>query len=823
MGSCYDDANNLYCTGSGNEYTYDKSTLTRITGTDATINDFYIDYSMTDDNGLNELYIASNSSVYVYDGTNYDLLYAGQGNGILQFKSGIIIDDAVIYRLPSSNNWQFKTLDELLSVSEATPPPVTEENVTYVTINSTNNFTGSDFRTIRILENNQVVIGGSITGSEGIGIFDYSDTQNVSLISGVETDLVFSVDNKPSSVPIKLSVGTDEGVHSLEYNQTSQTFDYRTRDRWDDFFHRDYAYDVETSDYNNFVCDGDEDTLDYNVEFSDPTDLATTKCYDIEQHGNYVYVDAGSDGINVYDATTPTSVTLENNIAIRTTSIGLLYGDLMDIDGDLLLGIANDDEFIAYNITSDSSETEITVCDVAGAGDIISVELTGNNTAMAGMTNGKLAVCDLTSIEGENVVVYEPLTNEELVGIEYDGTYIHIIAGDEYIIANIESYTVNTTTNTPPTLDSYSVSDNTPEINQTVTVTMVAGNVETLDVIRYGMKCNDTVTNYTYNLLGQFECVYQSAGATTMTIAVTDNYHLGTWYNETNISITVLPTVFTGGLINVEVIDDETTAYIVGANITADGTSVTTDSFGHATITTTDEIAYLTTATANGYYDLSQTLLADGSYYVMRMNPIGSTNETNLVVTIEDSLGSPIESALVSYTNAITYNTAYSFTDLNGKVYFNNIDSGLTSIQASATNYESGQTTQTLSAYATTSVTITLDGTGTSFSGTATNRSCVDDGIWLCGSPSVVENSCTVDSDCLSDYCTKGINKCSRFNYSKCDEIGMPRTQKCIAKMTTDSVLGGITNWILTNLLWVIMIILMIVGSGMIFISWKGK
>ena len=828
---CYEDGSEIICSfpaSSPRIYTFYKSggySVSYPESNPITRNDIDIEASFKDENqDTDEMFINDTGAVYVYDTTSGDLLSAGENaynEGVYRFKqfsSGILLQDALIYQY-SSSNYRFKTFDELSTYSEGTPPPPTEENVSYITINSTNDFTGSDLRTLLLLDNDEVLVGGSIFGTEGVIVVDYSDPQNVSSGAGIETDYVYSTDKKTSSSPQKISVGTSNGIYSMTYD--GSVFTFRTRDHWG-LFHADDVYDVVTDDYNNYVCDVAHEELDYNVEYYEPTDRASTECYDMERHGDYLYVDAGQAGINVYDISSNSSAPYENHIDIRSTSNGLLYGDLLDIDGDVLVGIRDADEMVAYNITSDSSETEITVCDVGGLGTIISVELLGTSTAIAGTSNGRIAYCDLTKEEGENVVVYEPITSNEITAIEYDGSLIHILAEDEYIISQVENYTVNLTTNTPPTLENYSVSDTTPEINQTVTVTITAGNVETLDVIRYGIKCDSEQTNYTYNLLGQFECTYEEAGATTMTIAVTDNYHIGTWYDETNISITVLPTVFTGGLINVEVIDDETEEYVVGASVTADGTTVTTDSFGRATITTSEETTYLTTATATGYYDLSQTLLADGSYYVMRMNSLGESNETNLVVTITNNNGTAIEGALVSYTNGITYNYDYTFTDLNGKAYFNNIDSGLTVVQASATYYEDGQRSINIISTTTNQVDITLDGTGNEITGTLReDRNCIDDGLWLCGGIEVVEHSCTQNSDCLSDQCTKGVNKCSRFNYSRCDDAGLPRNQQCITKLTAENALGKTTNWFLTNLVWVILLLILLISAGMIFISWK--
>ena len=388
-----------------------------------------------------------------------------------------------------------------------------------------------------------------------------------------------------------------------------------------------------------------------------------------------------------------------------------------------------------------------------------------------------------------------------------------------------ETKTVISANNTPPIISSYTVSDETPNINQTVIVAITEGNVEPLDIIRFGMKCEGTEANYSENTNGVFNCEYDTAGTYNMTIAITDNFHIGTWYDETNITITVSSQVFIGGILNLQLIDDQTDEYVENATITADGQNTTTDAFGRATITTSEETSYTVISSKDGYYDKYSLITADGTLTFIYIEPITAIGTTNLLITVKDEDSNNVEGALVSYTNTISYQYSYGFTDANGQILINDVDGGTAILQASHDDYDTNSKSINIGEGMTNDYSITITRITDSFRGTAhIERNCVDEGLWLCGDESIVQHSCTQDSDCeLSDYCTQGLNTCHRFNFSACDEIGMPRTQGCIAKLTGEGILTSITNWVLTNLLWIIMLLLLFVSLGLIFVSWKGK
>ena len=83
-------------------------------------------------------------------------------------------------------------------------------------------------------------------------------------------------------------------------------------------------------------------------------------------------------------------------------------------------------------------------------------------------------------------------------------------------------------------------------------------------------------------------------------------------------------------------------------------------------------------------------------------------------------------------------------------------------------------------------------------------------GVWLSG---VSGMTCTTDTDCPSDSCNT-MGTCSTFNYSVCDVNLRPRNQRCIMWATSKGFLSGVTDWMLGNFLWMLVIIVLLIGAG---------
>lgn len=724
-----------------------------------------------------------------------------------------LANDVVIYPIATSTY-------RLTNNFTAPAPPIDNESEIYynVTLEANNTYNESLF-SLELLGGDEVLIGQLNGGDEYIYLYDYSIPSTLSEVDNVEVgDEIF----KTSTYGNNVMVATDDGMFVYDL----ATLNEQEHDRFRFVWLANDAYDVATlSNTTAMVCDNN-DEMDYYSIGSDPSGNLGAGCYDIEVDGQYAYVDVDDDGIRVYNISTPSTPSLITTIDDRTDTYVWTHGDLLDLNStnQLLLAKRNLYSMILYDISSPSSPTEIVSCNNGGAGEISAVELINNQVAVGGTTNGRIVICDLTDPEettNTDWFTLDGMNGESIQAIEYDGQYLHSIGNSTYVISSFSVDTINISGNTPPTLDNYTISDTELLLDQEVDITIIAGNVEPEDVIRYRLRCADN-ESYGENTNGEFTCSYSTAGTYNITMAVSDNYHVGSWYDEIIVQAVVLNTNFTGGTLRLLLLDDENQGINL-VEVTADGQTLYTNSVGSVTFTTNTTGLYEVTAQKTGYYTTINSFEADGTIYPITMTRVGNGSTTLLRVTIldEDAIG--IQDAIVSYTNTLTYEYDYTFTDGSGLAYFDDINAGIVIVQGSKGEYEANSESVVLIEGTINDVEITLKTLSDSFTGTARlDRECVDDGLWLCGNTAIVEHSCSIDADCeLSNYCVKGVNKCSRFNYSQCDAIGMPRTQKCVTKLTTEKTLNNITNWMLSNLLWVIVMLILLVAVGMLFIAWK--
>jgi len=819
------DANNLYCGGNldGSGIRTDMSTGTKTAPFpstsglyDKSFTPFWYDYNGDDETVSVDI---NTHETYYFSGTNVqnsNTTIVNSGS----YYSYALYNDVLIYRLTNSI---LRLTDEISGTPTYTPPTNTT-NSTYYVINETSNTTYNSLRSLELLRNDGVAIG-NIDGSQSeLLIIDYNGGSPTTLNT---IDLDYDIFGT-SSYNDRLFIGVDgttlTSTGVIVYEDYDTTPSYIGQDGYPILKRDEIKAVININETTGYVCD-QNDEVDYYTVGNSPSGNLAGGCYDlaIDNDRELLIVETGITGFNIYNISTPSTPSLIVNTDYTTSTHAEDYGDFIDYDYEIVLMRIDEITYGAFNTTDPELPIIITECNTGGAGVVNSLEMINQYTAVAGLSNGRIAICDLTNTdETTNTEWYsvDTMNSETIKGVEYDGTTLHMI-GDT-IYASVILSQEQVTTNNPPSIANFTISDYEAEIGQTVTITITPDDVEPSDIIRYGYKCNSNETSYQENLEGTYDCEYTTSGSKTIRIAVTDNYHIGTWYDVTDININVLPTIFTGGIIQLIVLDDLTSSYVSGAEVSADDQNTTTDSFGRATLTMSEEIAYLVTISKSGYQTKYTTVTADGNTNYIMLEPEAVSGSTNLEVTVLDNNGLPIEDSLVSYTNTLTYEYDYYYTDANGKVFFNDVDSGTAIVHASKQDYDTKSESVSITSGSTNTVTIYLESIG-AFTGTiSVDRNCIDEGIWLCGSSSVVEHSCTVDADCeLSDYCVKGIDKCSRFNYSACDEIGMPRTQRCVMKLSGDSVLNNITNWMLSNLLWVIVMLIILVGAGMLFVAWK--
>ena len=722
----------------------------------------------------------------------------------------LVVGDAIIYTNGAGSS---RLVTGSLLAGEVSVPLINATNETAINITEIGDYTATEYNALFVVDEDNALVAGTIEGDDRLVKLDISDPTNIVALANITL----------SDTPYKISmsgnrvfVATDNEVHVIDGYATNN-FSLVSTDGWGRIFYTDKTYSVSAvNTTNTFLCDRHEEP-DYHTVGEAPEGNVGGGCFDLSYNDSgYLLVDRDDDGVALYNVTNPPTFILLDTDDQRTSSHGRDYGDLLYFDGRSLVAIENLYS-LSYYVTTNQTLTHLTTCNNGGAGQSISSEFI-EPYAFGGLINGRIMVCDVTNTDETTNTVWETIVgadDEPIIAIEkgFDGT-IHMISTTHYIITNFSLY--NITSNTPPTIDNYSVSSVTLSIDEPTDITIFAGNVEPEDVIYYGIKCEGTETTYTFNTNGLHSCTYNSSGVYDMLIAITDNYHYPTWYDETSIEITVSEDIFVGGVLRIQVLDETHTNPIIGATVNANNETKYTNTEGLATFTTPTTGLYEVVTTKTGYYTDVSNYYSDSTTHIVSLIILGTGTETILEVTVIDAVGNYVESVLVSYTNTISYEYDYTFTNGLGFALFRGLDSGTVIVQASKEDFEAESEAVAIGANQTTSVTLTLEKELAGATKTHLDRNCRDDGIWLCGDVATV---CINDSDCLSDSCTVGF--CSRFNYTVCDENNYPRSQSCIFHFTTQSWLGSLADWLLSNLLYVVILLIVTVGIGFVAVSWR--
>jgi hypothetical protein len=752
-------------------------------------------------------------NIYYWDGTN---LQNSGTNLTTNYERGVWSLQNNYVMIPRSVSGEYLITNELGGTVITNQSTNLTTNTTY-TINETHNFTITGIeglRSIELFSGNNAIITYEVSGDAAVTIYNYN-----TINSFTETNTIDINENdiySTSKSTENLYITTNDGVYV--YTNITTTPSFITQDKYG-FLKNDDMEDVNAiNDTTAYVCDnGDEP--DYYELYQTPSGELGGGCRDIEKSTNTLYVDTG-DYINIFNTTNKENPTYLSNFATKTSTLIYNYGDLIDVNGNYLATITGTLTFALYDISIPTSPTLIASCNTGGAGGAItSIEYIGDNNVVAGTSNGYINICDTTNddpLTNTNYYNIDGIGGEFIQGIEHDGTYLHIIGTTKYSVIEIGTTTV--TINTPPTVDNVIVSTEEALLGQDVDVQIIAGNIEPLDVIHYGLKCNGTESTFTDTWDGIFTCTYTEPGIYNLTAAVTDNFHLGTWYDETTIQILVLDEEFTGGIMRVLVLDPEQLAIEnATVNIPSINVTGTTSEYGTVTLITPEETTYSVTASAYGYYESTRNLAADGLTRIITLSPLAGEGGTALIVDIIDRNGAPVENALVSYTNIYTYVYDYGFTDGLGRIIFTGLEPGELTVSASKDDADGNELT-TVADNQTTMLTITLQLSSTE--GTFhVERNCVDNGLWLCGN---VTWDCTEDSECLSNECGP-LGECSRFNYSRCDDANKPRSGGCVVSLTINSWVDSLIDWFFRNLLVVIIFLVIIIALGVAMHSLRDR
>jgi hypothetical protein len=822
--TCYPEDNiEVYCAG-----TYAGTTaIGPVTGS-ATFED-RIPYNNTFQ-GLDGL---TNSDWYNYGGGDAQLIVNGSGpyTPYYFYEGTLITNESTIIEIPyERNNWvleggyilyqadglgAFALSNNLTGMELNITPSINQTNYTAIIINETTNITfiDSELASLELLGTNKAIIGMKYDGDVRVSIYDYTNPTNPTndYIIDINDNHIYSTSTEINN----MFITTNDGVYI--YANWSTTPVEIANDKYG-ILKSDRLYDVNSiNETSAYVCD-DNDEVDYYTIGENPEGSLGGGCYDIEQLGNYLFVDADISGINLFETTDKENPSYIATIYPKTSNLPSDFGDYIDININYLGVITGAQTFKLIDVTNPESQTEIATCNSGGAGGTItSIEYIGDNKLVAGTDGASIVICDTTNTDQYTNTeyylidsLYNETTNyrESIKAIEHDGTHLHIIGEKTYTIIEIGEEVIYE--NTPPTVDNVIVSTEEALLGQDVDVQIIAGNIEPLDVIHYGIKCNGTESTFTDTWDGIFTCTYTEPGIYNVTAAVTDNFHLGTWYDETIIQILVLDEQFIGGIMRVLVLDPEQLAIEnATVNIPSINVTGTTSEYGTVTLITPEETTYSVTASAYGYYESTRNLAADGLTRIITLSPIAGEGGTALIVDIIDRNGAPVENALVSYTNIYTYVYDYGFTDGLGRIIFTGLEQGEITVSASKDDADGNELT-TVADNQTTMLTITLQLSKTQgiFH---VERNCVDNGLWLCGN---VTWDCTEDSECLSNECGP-LGECSRFNYSRCDYANKPRSGGCVVSLTINSWVDSLIDWFFRNLLVVIIFLVIIIGLGL--------
>ena len=712
----------------------------------------------------------------------------------------------------------FPRLHNITDLTGGPQPTTPAENETIgnylnLTINHTITlpYTNYELDTMQFIDENNMLVGGTFDGQEKILRLDISDRDNVTVS---DEENLNNYAHSISRFGDVVSLGTQDKIHSYT-GYTGGTLSLTSKDGYFGFWNFDINTDVILyNTTNGYVCDNNDEFDLYTIG-NDPFGNYDDACYDLEISGNRLYVDKDEEGINLWDITSKTAPNYTITYDDRSTGHGRESGDFLSANGNYLVAVRNSQTFNYYDLTTLNTIVPTTTCNNAGNGVITSVEYVNNEQAIAGSSTGYLHICNVTNTEStENTDSYLLDQSNPILQIEKYGEEYAAIS-NETIIFFTYKFTQGFN-NTPPNISTIEYSSTTLQINQSLDVTVTAGNIEPEDIIKFYYWCEGDEEDPAINTDGDFTCVYDEAGTYNLRVAVSDNFHVGEYFDERSQSIVVTEEPFTGGILRIQVLDEDQQA-IPDAQILANSETKFSDALGRATFTTLDTGLYEVITNLTGYYTETNNFYADGNTKIVTLTPEPTGNQSGLVITVVDEDNNPLQDALVSYTNTITYDYDYRFSNGQGRAQWTPITPGAYIVQASKDEYESGSTSVQISVGETAQVTLTINEEFGSDSKLRVDRDCIDDGIWLCGD---IDYSCEVDSDCLSDYCSPGTNKCSRFNYTVCDVNGMDRGQRCVVKYSFNSTMDQVTNWLLGNLLWVVVIIIITMLAGFVYISW---
>ena len=701
----------------------------------------------------------------------------------------------------------------------------------------------SNINSIATLGLTQTLAVATLNGKTSLVLFDHINPNNVIITSYTLTGR----NNNPLSIATngdQTIIGTGSNADIFNNTRIGDATEFVLQNtNVKDGLVSDVIYALETIGTEIAVgCDAS--TLNpyfikYNLTLGDDvTSFADSLgiCRDIAVKGDRAYIHYGNNGLRIQNVTTMASGTYFDTVDTQPSGI---TNDRLSTYGTNLAIVTGRNTIKVYS-TNTTTPTLMWECRTSS--DITSLEMLDDQKIVIGVGN-RLQICDTN-----NTALYDNTNNyyiskqlysnpsaTPIIDLKHnDGLTFTGATGDKLILFNLlEGELANI--NLPPIINSVSIRDTTPCINQTLYIQVEASDIDTPLELGIYYKCNPD-DNYQFTSTGAFICNYDTSGSKTIRIKAEDSVSETTTTRNVNVDAGCVANV-NSFIANLLVRDAYTTNALEGALINVIGyTNVLTDASGYATIELPTQTTYNITISKTGYLTKTTTMVTGNYIQIAELQPTTITDpngtitsRTMLTVIVKDRAGQPITEAIVSATDLITGISKSSSTDVLGKAYLLDLPTGV-SIRISAgksnyadctqvynsvsNNYEydcSNAEPNTISQeYKTSYLTTTLTTNEQKTiiitllkieeeTQVINSRGCQDyvEGLILCSPLNISGgDGCKQDADCIGGRCAlHGL--CSNYNYTACDNAGTERGAWCFASELTKS--GG--NWLSDTLL----------------------
>lgn len=336
-----------------------------------------------------------------------------------------------------------------------------------------------------------------------------------------------------------------------------------------------------------------------------------------------------------------------------------------------------------------------------------------------------------------------------------------------------------------------------------------------------------TFTSYSTDNPIEVDCGYSYSGDFRGIIFLTDQTHGESYLTHEYFYVNVTGAISRTSELQFLVRDKTTYLGISGVTVTIDeiGYSNTTGTSGYLTIGGLLPQAYFVEFNDPDYYEEEAYYTSSEFGYTVELIPT-TQDRTVVNLVVRDSLTNlAVESVLITVENPITYEYAVAFTDSNGEARLYDLGgASFVNYELTKIDYADSTGSFAIISFTEQNYTLYIDQYTTTIPNVTQIRpggTCQDSmqGIWLCG---IKHQTCNSNSDCISDQCGAS-GQCSSFNYSYCDANGKPRNQRCVISATFNGFMSGMTDWMLNNFLWMLVLIIMILALASLIVMVRSR